>query len=103
EDGIRDFHVTGVQTCALPIFAIRIRIGGIVVTGRMGDRIPVLHRERIHKVLTGIDLSVPKKRGWKVSLFPAVGIDNRRSPDDLRSEERRVGKECRYWWAPENS
>src|SRR5690606_40993074 len=23
EDGIRDFHVTGVQTCALPISAIR--------------------------------------------------------------------------------
>src|SRR5690606_40265294 len=23
EDGIRDFHVTGVQTCALPIFALR--------------------------------------------------------------------------------
>src|SRR5690606_40630568 len=23
EDGIRDFHVTGVQTCALPIFAER--------------------------------------------------------------------------------
>src|SRR5690606_40143803 len=23
EDGIRDFHVTGVQTCALPIYAIR--------------------------------------------------------------------------------
>src|SRR5207302_8160149 len=22
-DGIRDFHVTGVQTCALPIFAFR--------------------------------------------------------------------------------
>src|SRR5690606_41122977 len=24
EDGIRDFHVTGVQTCALPIFAYHI-------------------------------------------------------------------------------
>src|SRR5207302_6888908 len=24
EDGIRDFHVTGVQTCALPISVIRI-------------------------------------------------------------------------------
>src|SRR5690606_40838482 len=24
EDGIRDFHVTGVQTCALPIFDVRI-------------------------------------------------------------------------------
>src|SRR5690606_39347651 len=23
EDGIRDFHVTGVQTCALPIFLLR--------------------------------------------------------------------------------
>src|SRR5690606_40075836 len=23
EDGIRDFHVTGVQTCALPIFLVR--------------------------------------------------------------------------------
>src|SRR5690606_40887084 len=25
EDGIRDFHVTGVQTCALPICAARLR------------------------------------------------------------------------------
>src|SRR5690606_25644694 len=24
EDGIRDFHVTGVQTCALPIFLLRL-------------------------------------------------------------------------------
>src|SRR5690606_39673301 len=24
EDGIRDFHVTGVQTCALPIFAFSV-------------------------------------------------------------------------------
>src|SRR5690606_40356919 len=32
EDGIRDFHVTGVQTCALPIYnstlIFRARIGG---------------------------------------------------------------------------
>src|SRR5690606_39960213 len=26
EDGIRDFHVTGVQTCALPIFALVIAV-----------------------------------------------------------------------------
>src|SRR5690606_39343643 len=26
EDGIRDFHVTGVQTCALPIYAARTRM-----------------------------------------------------------------------------
>src|SRR6266511_2815486 len=39
EDGIRDFHVTGVQTCALPIYAIRVgRIGG--------DRLLVVEVER---------------------------------------------------------
>src|SRR5690606_12836540 len=30
-DGIRDFHVTGVQTCALPIFMADIRIKGRMV------------------------------------------------------------------------
>src|SRR5690606_7818430 len=34
EDGIRDFHVTGVQTCALPIFAGVGSFGGFV--GRIG-------------------------------------------------------------------
>src|SRR5690606_40053544 len=30
EDGIRDFHVTGVQTCALPILAaVRMYLDGI--------------------------------------------------------------------------
>src|SRR5690606_41025988 len=28
EDGIRDFHVTGVQTCALPIFPCLPRVPG---------------------------------------------------------------------------
>src|SRR5690606_40640586 len=28
EDGIRDFHVTGVQTCALPISVIATLLGG---------------------------------------------------------------------------
>src|SRR5690606_32307857 len=31
EDGIRDFHVTGVQTCALPIFAIFISNSGATI------------------------------------------------------------------------
>src|SRR5690606_9747208 len=32
EDGIRDFHVTGVQTCALPITHFKL-IAGLLVTG----------------------------------------------------------------------
>src|SRR6266700_4822708 len=34
EDGIRDFHVTGVQTCALPIWAGAVFTGG-VYTGEL--------------------------------------------------------------------
>src|SRR5690606_40960370 len=30
EDGIRDFHVTGVQTCALPIYSTHLK--SIVIT-----------------------------------------------------------------------
>src|SRR5690606_39779890 len=38
EDGIRDFHVTGVQTCALPIFSIFMP----AIMGIIADRwIPV--------------------------------------------------------------
>src|SRR5690606_39430945 len=29
EDGIRDFHVTGVQTCALPIYGERLDVDGV--------------------------------------------------------------------------
>src|SRR5690606_40571252 len=31
EDGIRDFHVTGVQTCALPIYFIHLDPGPIMI------------------------------------------------------------------------
>src|SRR5436309_11644838 len=43
EDGIRDFHVTGVQTCALPIFgATESRaVGG--VEGADGQASPAAH------------------------------------------------------------
>src|SRR5690606_39384678 len=36
EDGIRDFHVTGVQTCALPIFAAPTLPSGLAGRGARG-------------------------------------------------------------------
>src|SRR5207244_8283163 len=69
EDGIRDDLVTGVQTCALPIF----------MCGR---------RERVRDVT---------RLGAAYGLAAA---EQGKSPEDLRSEERRVGKECRSRWAP---
>src|SRR5690606_12963542 len=39
EDGIRDFHVTGVQTCALPILEPLVSLGYIVNTaGKRSER-----------------------------------------------------------------
>src|SRR5437764_4259417 len=67
EDGIRDTSVTGVQTCALPIFSLS-----------MMDRI----ESETVRVL------------WTMQLAVAAG------PEGERSEERRVGKECRSRWSP---
>src|SRR5207253_3337147 len=50
EDGIRDGHVTGVQTCALPIFTLRPRVAF------SGERLPAradilqLHRSEERRV-----------------------------------------------------
>src|SRR2546422_6747846 len=80
EDGIRDVAVTGVQTCALPIFLYACPHSVYPSAG--DDRwvaIAVVGDdawERFAGVL-----------GWP--LDPA-----------LRSEERRVGKECRSRWSP---
>src|SRR5205807_7893027 len=65
EDGIRDYKVTGVQTCALPIFA------------------PVARAREDHPE---IPTALERVEG---RLERDVVVCN------LRSEERRVGKECR--------
>src|SRR5688572_32491717 len=76
EDGIRDLTVTGVQTCALPIWfdgATRISAWRCVAFhARLGSECFEIHAD-----------NAPN------------GVD---SAD--RSEERRVGKECRSRWSP---
>src|SRR5690606_40582358 len=93
EDGIRDFHVTGVQTCALPILltdpaAVRRNMG---LTGQAAT---------VDELLTGRENL--RLVGSLYGLSPRY---IRRASDDLlerfRSEERRVGKECRCRWMRE--
>src|SRR5690625_6172613 len=69
EDGIRDGHVTGVQTCALPISTFFGHDGSF--------EYPIFIN--INEQLQAINI--------------AKYISN-------RSEERRVGKECRSRWTP---
>src|SRR5699024_11445579 len=73
EDGIRDRNVTGVQTCALPIFDL---------AGADG----------IDRIVSEVVLTPAETmRSPRVSLGPTAATDSV-SP---RSEERRVGKESR--------
>src|SRR5947209_16912409 len=81
EDGIRDIGVTGVQTCALPIYAPYRRRA-------LPPRSPPTPRRRAAR-------NLPRDR-------PAADRSHSadRAPEGSRSEERRVGKECRSrWWA----
>src|SRR2546429_4200908 len=83
EDGIRDVAVTGVQTCALPISFAPDGARAYVSHGQSGD-IRVLDTASL-KVLKAIPVG---PRTWWTALTPD------------RSEERRVGKECRSRWSP---
>src|SRR5205823_7361889 len=91
EDGIRDKLVTGVQTCALPIFAEPSpycrAIGVTPRTLEIWDDIGIA-REMID---AGI---------WITGLRSIIQghPPHDAHPDLSRSEERRVGKECRSRW-----
>src|SRR5260370_16275525 len=73
EDGIRDSSVTGVQTCALPICSL-IGIQAVVLNGAIIGK----------GCLVGAGALITERKVFA----------------DGRSEERRVGKECRSRWSP---
>ena len=70
EDGIRDYKVTGVQTCALPISS---------------RSWPTMYSTKVLR-------AEAKSR--------ASACQRAASCASPRSEERRVGKECRSRWSP---
>src|SRR5256886_11431926 len=88
EDGIRDLTVTGVQTCALPI----------------SDRILLFHLQPVQRGL-GVWCALGQAiRVW-VEQQNAIRLLRERDRAEIhpgvpRSEERRVGKECRSRWSP---
>src|SRR5690606_40291414 len=101
EDGIRDFHVTGVQTCALPISrgaVPRARVRAVMQgpTPQNPSSAPGAVAAITHARFPGLARRLP----WLVLallaafplLAPALG---------LRSEERRVGEEWRYDGTPQ--
>src|SRR5256886_8285908 len=87
EDGIRDLTVTGVQTCALPILPDRL--------GELdGHHEIVTHCHHGARSLKALEIL--KAAGFSKVRSLRGGID----AWAVRSEERRVGKECRSRWSP---
>src|SRR5690606_39503715 len=92
EDGIRDFHVTGVQTCALPIFS---QPPHVWLYGQLTTDAGTQANADLATLQTLIEqsLAAAAERAAKVT------VDDLRSQtiklSYVRSEERRVGKECR--------
>src|SRR3712207_8823364 len=91
EDGIRDIGVTGVQTCALPI------------SPRDPSKVTLSTRT--------VAVEPPRTVTWTPSLptllflptkawSPLVALSRIVKFSEPRSEERRVGKECRSRWLP---
>src|SRR5690606_39967705 len=56
EDGIRDFHVTGVQTCALPISAAVFMgdTGSLALGGALGAIAVAAHHEIVLLLVGGL-------------------------------------------------
>src|SRR5690606_40895828 len=84
EDGIRDFHVTGVQTCALPIWFVAAGIPLVVSINFAKEEMP--------EAGYGTDGHLVTIVGFTADGDPVINDPNKASD---RSEERRVGKECR--------
>src|SRR5690606_40882606 len=91
EDGIRDFHVTGVQTCALPIFPVVRELahavpGGAYALGIHPICVPNASPDDLNALEREVEAALGDPRFVGIG---EIGLDF------FRSEERRGGKE---WW-----
>src|SRR5438067_6893428 len=87
EDGIRDRNVTGVQTCALPI-SLRPNLEWVSIADVISDVL-----DRMEPLLPDHAIAVELAEPVPPTPLDFVQISQ------VRSEERRVGKECRSRWS----
>src|SRR5205823_11605213 len=101
EDGIRDKLVTGVQTCALPIWELQ-ELRAAVPRNRYCSVVPVPALLILSTACFPQTTSTSFAAAWR-----KLSSSARRTSNPLigygavRSEERRVGKEGRCRWSQE--
>src|SRR5207248_6936445 len=95
EDGIRDRTVTGVQTCALPISGTVIGDADtLLASGTRGDEGAVgVENGLVEEV--GRLLFPDLDPGLIEDVLEDLDVVGLEAAAEVRSEERRVGKECR--------
>src|SRR2546430_10900068 len=86
EDGIRDLTVTGVQTCALPISLMTALTEASLTIAAAAAALTTLI------AADSASSTAARARTSTETAFEAAFA--------IRSEERRVGKECRSRWSP---
>src|SRR3989454_3921546 len=102
EDGIRDYKVTGVQTCALPILLGLLRgmprsvflldwVVMIFFSGGIRFAARALRENRLARA---------RLDDGRRTIIIGAGEGGEQLLRQVRSEERRVGKECRSRWSP---
>src|SRR3712207_6874228 len=89
EDGIRDIGVTGVQTCALPICGDSRAFESSTRVLRQGSR-ALINPAAIRS----------EQRARRCGRVSKSIVETFLLRWFSRSEERRVGKECRSRWSP---
>src|SRR5690606_39321321 len=95
EDGIRDFHVTGVQTCALPILSDTPPLVSPDGAGATDPSSTPVSRSRLPRTST----APQQQQQYQILSRPSLQSATSAPPVPItsggRSEERRVGKEWR--------
>src|SRR2546426_1207492 len=88
EDGIRDYKVTGVQTCALPIYGMQ----SLFASGEQGGARSTSKSlpPDMRQLIVDLHFELPSMSWREIAEICYI----------RRSEERRVGKECRSRWSP---
>src|SRR5690606_40627471 len=97
EDGIRDFHVTGVQTCALPIL-------GFSGLSQFGETFGFCFQRLITALTSGFLHGFDRFDRCRVLTFGLTSHETFSGFKTImlsRSEERRVGKEARSRGPPQ--